>query len=99
MITYRLKGLPDGTEPDQEFEFFVETLPQPPQVRIPGELRGPDVCIADSPAQERWLNTRPDLVVQRWDCLWEVVGAEAMRRLVWLLASLTRARGGSIRYS
>jgi hypothetical protein len=82
---YRVRGLPDGSLADQEFEFMIDDIEPPLRLRIPGEQRGPDVCIADSVAQERWLDNRPDLVIRVWDCEWRFVNEEATDRFVLML--------------
>lgn len=87
MITCRTRTLPDGTQSDGEFVFLIEDDHGPSTLRIPGEHHGPDVCIADSPEQESWLNSRPDLVIQTWDCEWRFVSEEAARRFVELIAA------------
>jgi len=84
MVTYRIKGLPDGSEPDQDFEFILDDS-EPIRLRIPGEQRGPDVCIPDSPAQERWLLSRGDLMVPYWDCEWTFVSGEARQAFIELI--------------
>jgi len=87
MAVYRTRGLPDGTEVDGEFDFIIDDYEMPSTLRIPGEQRGPDLCIPDHPAQERWLNSRRDLVIPVWHCVWRFVSAEAERHLVQLLSS------------
>jgi len=82
---YRTRGLPDGTGSQQDFVFMIDDDRSPTTLRIPGEHRGPDVCIADSPAQEKWLDSRQDLVTPTWDCEWQFVDPEAELRFVQLI--------------
>ncbi len=84
MPVYRTRGLPDGTLEDREFVFIVDEVSG--RLRIPGEHRGPDVTIADSLEQERWLDAHPDLLVRYWDCEWSFVDAGARQRLVAMLS-------------
>ncbi|MBU1226801.1 MAG: hypothetical protein KJ698_06305 [Actinobacteria bacterium] len=85
MITYRTRGLPDGTQSDHEFVFIVEDLESPPRLRIPGTQHGPDVCVPDSRDQEQWLHGLGDLLVPYWDCEWTFIGEEAVARFVELI--------------
>ena len=89
MPTYRVRGLPDGTMAGQDFDFIIGEN-DPLRLRIPGDQRGPDVCIPDSPAQDSWLDSRPDLVARVWDCEWRFADIEAQERFVDMLASLHR---------
>ena len=84
MTTYLTRGLPDGTEADREFEFILDEFALF-RLRIPGEQRGPDVCIADSPAQERWLDSQRDLMVPYWDCQWTLVDEAAKQAFIELM--------------
>jgi hypothetical protein len=77
LVTHRTQGLPDGTRANEGFEFYVEWRDSPPQLRIPGVQRGPDVCIPDSEPQREWLDTRRDLLVAEWDCVWRFLSDEA----------------------
>ena len=70
---------------DTEFEFIVEDVEPFLQLRIPGDNRGPDVCIPDSSEQEAWLDSRPDLVVRVWDCMWRFIDPGAKERFLLML--------------
>lgn len=83
MKTIRTQGLPDGSCRKTEFEFYVSDS----QVRIPGEHRGPDVCIADHSEQERWLDEQRDLLKPYWDCEWEFVDNDARQKFLNDLAA------------
>ena len=89
MTTYCTHGLPNGTALDQVFEFVIDDT-EPLRLRIPGEHRGPDVCIADSPAQEQWLDSRRDLMVTYWDCQWTFVDDAAKEQFVRLMNATAR---------
>ena len=91
MTSYRVRGLPDGSLADQEFEFMIDDIEPPLRLRIPGEQRGPDVCIADNVAQQRWLDSRPDLVIAVWDCEWRFVSEDASERFVLMLQACPAA--------
>ena len=74
---------PDPDLPDGEFIFGDER--DPLRLRIPGDQRGPDVCIPDSAEQESWLDSRTDLVTRVWDCEWRFVDLAARERFLLML--------------
>jgi len=86
MITYRTRGLLPGFEPDEEFVFIIDDRTTPPTLFIPGDHRGPDVCIAHSLEQVAWLDSRDDLVAL-WDCQWRFVSTEAADAFVELIST------------
>lgn len=59
-------------------------------LHIPGEQRGPDVCIPESSEQEEWLNSLGHLLTHSWDCQWTFNSDSSVREFLSLLDSFLR---------
>ena len=77
-----LPGQPTAPKP---YEFRIDDQAEPPIVHIPGDQRGPDLCIPDRPEQASWLDSHPDLVRPSWDCQWTCVDSSTLTALLRLL--------------
>lgn len=60
-----------GGEP-REYEFAFDGRESPPVLHIPGDHRGPDVCIPCRPEQKDWLDTLGRYMTPFWDCQWKL---------------------------
>ena len=64
-------------EVPQEYTFRIDRRQEPPILHIPGDQRGPDICLPHKPEQEHWLNGLVELVAPVWHCQWTFTSEKA----------------------
>ena len=63
-------------------------------LHLPGETRGPDICIPERAEQEEWLNSLAHLLTHTWDCQWTFINDGSVDEFLSLLKPwLVRAEG------
>lgn len=70
------------TDTPEEYSFRIDRRLNPPVLHIPGDYRGPDVCIPCKPEQVRWLNSLSHLMKPLWDCQWVFSTAETCQEFI-----------------
>ena len=60
-----------------EYVFNIDRRQDPPVLHIPGDHRGPDLCIPEKPEQEEWLNGLSQFVTPFWYCQWKFLNRKA----------------------
>jgi hypothetical protein len=71
----------------REYEFAFDRRESPPILHIPGDHRGPDVCIPSRLEQKEWLDTLGRYMAPYWDCQWKLNSEEAFNGFVEYLRS------------
>jgi hypothetical protein len=86
MRTIRTKGLPGSSDHTEAvYTFILDDRSRPPILHIPGESRGPDICIPESSEQERWLDGRSHILRRTWDCQWTFQSDRSVEEFLLLL--------------
>jgi hypothetical protein len=75
-----------------EYVFTIDRRQDPPVLHIPGEHRGPDICIPEKPEQEAWLNRLDWLMTPLWHCQWQFRNVTACDQFVDLLQQMDAER-------
>ena len=75
-------------EAPAEYEFSIERRDEPPVLHIPGDHRGPDLCIPEKPEQEKWLDGLGEFMKPYWHCQWKFESGEACEKFIAHLKSL-----------
>jgi hypothetical protein len=94
MRSIKTKGLPGTSHRQKIYTFFLDDRKHPTILYIPGDLRGPDVCIPECAEQEEWLNTLSNLVTHTWDCQWTFITDDGVDDFLTLLNPLVVAAEG-----
>jgi len=68
--TVKTRGLPGGVHAERVYTFLLDERSRPVVLHVPGEARGPDVCIPEFAEQAEWLGGLTDLLTHTWDCQW-----------------------------
>lgn len=89
MRTIKTKGLPDINHAWKVYTFLLDERSNPVILHVPGEARGPDVCIPERVEQEEWLNGLEHLVTHTWDCQWTFINDSSVDDFLSLLKPLT----------
>ena len=76
-----------GEEP-AEYEFSIERRQDPPILHIPGDHRGPDVCIPEKQEQMKWLDSLEELMTPFWDCQWKFKSKATCETFITTLKSM-----------
>jgi hypothetical protein len=85
MRTIKTNGLPDSSHAERVYTFLFDERSRPVILHIPGETRGPDVCIPYSAEQEEWLNSLAHLITHTWDCQWTFINESSVNDFLALL--------------
>lgn len=69
----------------REYSFSIEWSESPPVLHIPGDHRGPDLCYAERPEQEEWLNGLDRFMAPYWYCQWKFLSEKKCHEFIEFL--------------
>ncbi len=72
-----IRALLSLSDAPREYVFDIDRRQDPPILHIPGNHRGPDLCIPDRPEQEKWLDGLDEFMTPYWYCQWRFRSTEA----------------------
>lgn len=61
----------------EEYTFTIVRRTPLPVLQIPGDHRGPDVCIPRKSEQASWLDSLSEYMTPCWDCQWKFISMKA----------------------
>ncbi|HWW76639.1 MAG TPA: hypothetical protein VNZ44_14680 [Pyrinomonadaceae bacterium] len=96
MRTVKTRGLPGGVHAERVYTFLLDERSRPAVLHVPGEARGPDVCIPEFAEQEEWLGGLTKLLTHTWDCQWTFADDDAVAAFLLLLKPLEVARAEGV---
>lgn len=68
-----------------EYSFSFDWRSDPPILHIPGNHRGPDLCIPYKQEQVDWLDGLKDMMIPYWHCQWRFLNREKCHEFIRLL--------------
>lgn len=76
-----------------EYTFSIDWRYDPPILHIPGNHRGPDVCIPYRQEQVDWLDSLKDMMIAYWDCQWKFLSRGKCHEFIELLKECENGKG------
>lgn len=82
----------DLGESSREYSFSIDWRSDPPILHIPGNHRGPDVCIPQREEQVAWLNGLDKMMTPYWDCQWKFIRRSSVGKFIELMKGMENGK-------